>query len=158
MKTLILASAAMMMAAPLAPAQAQIAYDDSVLNGCYARTSSSVDAGVTESEAALGTTCFDGKGHILVSNTSPRLSGGYTDLDGTVIRHGGVAGTYRVTNSPGDGMGFLEGPCSKHAFVLHNVQNGLARGYSFILLERKKGCKPGAAVVRGSAEYQGPLK
>lgn len=104
--------------------------------------------------------CFDGKGHIVASSTAPHLSGGVNNTNGVVASHDDVTGTYKVTNSPGDGMGIFEGRCSTHAFVLRHIESdGLARGFSYILLNRKNGCKDnGPLVIGGSAEYQGPLK
>jgi len=57
-------------------------------------------------------------------------------------------------------MGTFDAGCTKHAFVLkHMDSNGLAHGFSYILIERKKSCKDnGPVVIGGNAEYQGPLK
>ena len=142
-------------------AHAQVAYTNSALNGCYAHLANSQDTGSAAlNRDNVGTTCFDGKGNIVASATSPHLSGGVTNTDGTVAMHDDVTGTYKVTNSPGDGMGIFVGRCAKHAFVLRDIDNaGLAHGYSYILLTRDKKCKgQGPTVVSGSAGYQGPLK
>jgi hypothetical protein len=148
-------------AAVLGAAQAQVAYTDSALNGCYAHHSTSVDTGsAAENKDAVGTMCFDGKGHIVAASHAPFLSGGVSNTNGVVRSHNDVTGRYSVTNSPGDGMGTFEGRCTKHAFVLRNVDsNGLAHGFAYTLMRRKKGCADnGPMVIGGGAEYQGPLK
>jgi hypothetical protein len=161
MKLLIILSAASLATLVGSAAHAQVAYTNSALNGCYAHMASSVDSGAAAvNRDSIGTTCFDGKGHIVGSTTVPHLSGGVSNTNGVVARHDDVTGTYKVTNAPGDGMGVIEGRCSTHAFVLrHFDTNGLAHGYSYILTNRKKGCKDaGPMVIGGNAEYQGPLK
>jgi hypothetical protein len=141
-------------------ATAQVAYKDTALDGCYAHLGTSVDSGsAAENRDNVGTICFDGKGNIVGSATAPHLSGGVSNTNGTVTIHDDVSGTYKVTNSPGDGMGIFEGKCAKHAFVLRHIENGLAHGFSYILMTRKKGCTDnGPMVIGGNAEYQGPLK
>jgi hypothetical protein len=161
MESLVVASiAAVLVASGAGAASAQVAYTDSALSGCYAHLGTSVDTGsAAENRDNVGTMCFDGKGNIVASSTIPHLSGGVSNTNGTVGIHDDVTGTYKVTNSPGDGMGVLEGRCAKHAFVLRHVENGLAHGFSYILMTRKKGCKDnGPVVIGGNAEYQGPLK
>jgi hypothetical protein len=148
-------------AAGLGAAQAQVAYTDSALNGCYAHHSTSVDTGsAAENRDAVGTMCFDGKGHIIAASHAPYLSGGVSNTNGNVQSRNDVTARYAVTNTPGDGMGTFEGKCTKHAFVLKNVDsNGLAHGFQYILMRRKKGCNDnGPTVIGGGAEYQGPLK
>jgi len=142
-------------------AQAQVAYNDTALNGCYGHLSTSVDIGsAAENRDVVGTLCFDGKGKIVASSQAPYLTGSIGNTNGTEQIHQGVAQTYSVTNSPGDGMGTFDAGCTKHAFVLkHMDSNGLAHGFSYILIERKKSCKDnGPVVIGGNAEYQGPLK
>src|SRR5262249_12849413 len=85
-------------------AHAQVAYTNSALNGCYAHLATSVDSGsAAVNRDTIGTMCFDGKGHILGSTTVPHLSGGVSNTNGVVASHDDVTGTYKVTNSPGDG-------------------------------------------------------
>jgi hypothetical protein len=141
-------------------APAQVAYTNSALNGCYAHLTTSVDTGAAaENRDGVGTLCFDGKGNIVASSKAPNLSGGVTNTNGTVNVHDDITGTYKVTNSPGDGMGIFEGRCARHAFVLRHVENGLAHGFSYILMTRKAGCKDsGPLVIGGNAEYLGPLQ
>lgn len=161
MKYFAIAAAPVLMIALCSSADAQIAYTNSALNGCYAHEATSVDSGsAAVNRDSVGTTCFDGNGNIVGSSTSPHLSGDVANTNGVAATHDNVTGTYKVTNSPGDGMGIFDGACAKHAFVLrHFDTNGLAHGYSFILMSRKKGCKGnGPMVIGGSAEYQGPLK
>jgi hypothetical protein len=161
MKSLIVTSAlGVLVASGASGASGQVAYTDSALNGCYAHLSTSVDSGsAAEDRDNVGTMCFDGKGNIVGSSTAPHLSGGVSNTNGTVASHDDATGTYKVTNSPGDGMGVFEGRCAKHAFVLRHVENGLAHGFSYILMTRKAGCKDnGPTVIGGNAEYQGPLK
>jgi hypothetical protein len=162
MKNLVMASAAVVfVAAGMSMASAQVAYTNRALNGCYAHEATSVDSSsAAENRDNVGTTCFDGKGHILGSTTAPHLSGGVTNTNGKAVEHDDVTGTYKVTNSPGDGMGIFQGKCAKHAFVLRHVDStGLAHGYSYILMSRDKNCKDnGPTVIGGGAEYQGPLK
>jgi hypothetical protein len=153
--------AAIIVTALSSAASAQIAYTNSALNGCYAHEVTSVDSGsAAVNRDGVGTTCFDGKGNIVASATAPHLSGGVSNTNGVIASHDDVTGTYKVTNSPGDGMGVFEGRCDKHAFVLRHIDsNGLAHGYSYILTTHKKGCKDtGPTVIGGSAEYQGPLQ
>ena len=157
----IFAAVAMLASLCGSGADAQVAYTDGALNGCYAHLSTSVDSGAAaENRDNVGVLCFDGKGHIVASSTAPHLSGGVNNTNGVVASHDDVTGTYKVTNSPGDGMGIFEGRCSTHAFVLRHIESdGLARGFNYILLNRKNGCKDnGPLVIGGSAEYQGPLK
>ena len=161
MKSFVVASVAGVLVASVAgAANAQVVYTNSALDGCYAHLSTSVDTGsAAENRDNVGTVCFDGRGNIVGSSTAPHLSGGVSNTNGTVASHDDVTGTYKVTNSPGDGMGVIEGRCTKHAFVLKHVENGLAHGFSYILLTRKAGCKDnGPTVIGGNAEYQGPLK
>jgi hypothetical protein len=161
MKGSAIAGAAALALAPNSAALAQVAYTDSALNGCYAHLATSADSGAgAVNHDNVGTMCFDGKGHIVGSATAPHLSGGVSNNNGVVTKHDDVSGTYKVTNSPADGMGVFEGRCTTHAFVLRHIDSdGLAHGYSYILTNRKKGCKDeGAAVIGGNAEYQGPLK
>ena len=55
-----------------AAAHAQVAYTNSALNGCYDNLASSVDSGAAAvNRDSVGTTCFDGKGHIMASTTAP---------------------------------------------------------------------------------------
>lgn len=160
MKSWIL-GAASLLAFPAGAAQAQVAYTNSVLNGCYADFSTSVDTGSTVvGRDGVGTICFDGKGNIVGTSKVPALSGGVSNTDGVAHANEDHTGTYKVTNSPGDGMGTFEGRCTVHAFVLRRVDSeGLAHGFNYILTKRKKGCKDnGPLVDGGSAEYQGPLK
>lgn len=160
MRAIATGSAVLLAAALASAANAQVAYTDSALNGCYAHEATSVDSGsAAVNRNNVGTTCFDGKGHILASTTAPYLSGGVTNTNGVVGKHDDVTGTYKVTNSPGDGMGVFEGKCAKHAFVLRHIDSsGLAHGYSYILMSRKSSCKDnGPIVIGGGAEYQGPL-
>ncbi len=162
MNTLLIASVAVSgMAVGMVQAQAQVAYTNAALNGCYAHEATSVDSSsAAENRDNVGTTCFDGKGHIVASATAPHLSGGVTNTNGKSVEHDDVTGTYQVTNSPGDGMGIFQGKCATHAFVLRHVDSaGLAHGYSYILMSRKPNCKDkGPTVIGGGAEYQGPLK
>lgn len=162
MKNLAIASVAILgMAAGMQTAGAQVAYTNSALNGCYAHEATSVDSGsAAENRDNVGTTCFDGKGHIVASATAPHLSGGVTNTNGKSVTHDDVTGTYTVTNSPGDGMGIFKGKCLTHAFVLRHVDStGLAHGYSYILMSRNPNCKDnGPMVIGGSGEYQGPLR
>lgn len=157
----IATSTILALAAGSAASNAQVAYTNRALNGCYAHMATSVDSGAAAvNRANVGTMCFDGMGHILASSTVPHLSGGVSNTNGTVTMHDDVTGTYKVTNSPGDGMGVFQGRCATHAFVLRRVDsNGLAHGYNYVLTARRKGCKDeGPMVIGGNAEYQGPLK
>lgn len=115
-------------------AHAQVAYTDSALNGCYAHNASTVYTGQsTPGRDVVGTLCFDGKGHILGAKGTPALSGAVGNTDGTVRNHRNQTGRYKVTNTPGDGMGVFQGRCGVHEFVLRNVDaNGLAHGFSYI--------------------------
>ncbi|HEY4113581.1 MAG TPA: hypothetical protein VGM17_05910 [Rhizomicrobium sp.] len=161
MKAIPMGVAAIFAGALCSAANAQVTYTDGALNGCYAHEVTSVDSGsAAVNRDGVGTTCFDGNGHILGSATSPHLSGGVSNTNGVIASHDDVTGTYKVTNSPGDGMGVFEGKCDKHAFVLRHIDsNGLAHGFSYILTTHKKGCTDkGPVVIGGSAEYQGPLQ
>src|SRR4051794_32504133 len=112
-------------------AHAQVAYSNSALNGCYAHRSASLDTGAGASaREVVGTLCFDGNGHIVAAQHPPFLSGSVSNTNGTVREHNDITGTYKVTNSPGDGMGLIWQPCHVHAFVLQNVENGLAKGFA----------------------------
>ena len=159
MKTILIASAAVL-ASSLGTVHAQVADTNSALNGCDAHLSSSVDTGAAAvNRDVVGTMCFDGKGNIVAASHAPYLSGAVNNTNGLARSHNDVTGTYKVTNSPGDGMGEFRGTCTEHAFVLRNIDsNGLAHGFSFILKSRKKSCRDtGPMVIGGSGEYQGPL-
>jgi hypothetical protein len=161
MKTFSIAGAGLLAcAAGLGAAQAQVAYTDSALKGCYAHLSTSVDTGsAAENRQVVGTLCFDGRGHIVAASQAPYLSGAVSNTNGTVVNHHDFTGRYSVTNSPGDGMGILQGQCTKDAFVLRSIDsNGLAHGFQYTLIKQKRGCDNGPMVIGGGAEYQGPLK
>jgi hypothetical protein len=162
MKVLAIASAAMLVSiAASADANAQVAYTNSALKGCYAHLSTSVDTGsAAENRDIVGTICFDGKGNIVTSSSAPYLTGAVSNTNGDVHRNNDINGTYNVTNAPGDGMGEFDGKCAKHAFVLKHVDSdGLAHGFSYILVKHKTPCKKSdIMVIGGNAEYQGPLK
>jgi hypothetical protein len=152
------ATALVLAVACLGPAQAQVAYTNSVLNGCYAHISTSVDNGSGTAKDVVGTFCFDGNGNIVGTSGTPGLSGATGNTDGKVRSVSNQTGTYSVTNSPGDGMGTFTIGCSTHAFAIRNVQSGTARGVSFMLVKRSGTCKSDPVdVIGGSAEYMGPL-
>jgi hypothetical protein len=139
-------------------AHAQVAYTNTALNGCYATRSTSLDNATATSFEAVGTLCFDGNGHIVAASHAPFLSGSTVNSNGTVREHNNVTGTYNVTNAPGDGMGRIMQACHIRAFVLHNVENGLAKGFSFMLVKNRPHCNTdGTEPAGGSAVYQGPL-
>lgn len=142
-------------------AQAQVAYTNAALNGCYSFSGTSVaSASTTEARDNVGTFCFDGNGNIVGTTGSTGLSGHVGNTDGTVHTTADETGTYNVTNYPGDGMGVFEGRCTEHAFVLRDIDStGLAHGFSYILTKVKKSCKSeGPVVLGGGGAYQGPLK
>jgi hypothetical protein len=145
-------------AACLGSAQAQVAYTNAVLNGCYAHLSTSVDTEAgAQNRDIVGVLCFDGKGNVVGSSGTPGLSGHVSNTNGSVKTSSNETGTYSVTNTPGDGMGTFEDACSTHAFAVRNVDaNGLAHGFSYILVQRTRKCA-GPEVIGGGAEYQGPL-
>jgi hypothetical protein len=164
MKNFAMAGAMLLISsASVGTAQAQVAYTNSALNGCYAHMGTSVDTGsAAANRDVVGTFCFDGKGKMVAASSAPYLSGGLDNTNGTLHKGNDQNGTYQVTNSPGDGMGTFEGSCAKQAFVLRHIDSdGLAHGFSYILLKGKqgKGCHyTGPMVIGGNAEYQGPLK
>jgi hypothetical protein len=165
MKIFAIASAGLLISSISSSVQAQVAYTNSALKGCYAHLSTSVDSSsAAENRQVVGTLCFDGKGNIVAAAHAPFLSGAISNSNGTVHDADDQTGTYSVTNAPGDGMGVFEGSkhCAKHAFVLRGIDsNGLAHGFQYILIKRKetKQChSTGPAVIGGGAEYQGPLK
>jgi len=146
-----------------AATEAQVAYQNSALNGCYATRAASIDTGsTTVGTASVGTLCFDGNGNIVGTTATPALSGRAVNTEGNVNVASDQTGTYSVKNQPGDGMGVFQDTCTIHQFVLRNVDsNGLAHGFNYILTRRKdkKGCNGGGLpVIEGSGEYQGPLK
>jgi hypothetical protein len=140
-------------------ATAQVAYTNGALNGCYAHRSTSLDNGAGASvREVIGTLCFDGNGHIVAASKAPFLSGNIANTNGTIHENNAITGAYKVTNSPGDGMGLIWQPCHVHAFVLHNVENGHAKGFSYMLIKKKRTCQDnGPDIIGGSATYQGPL-
>jgi hypothetical protein len=156
--TSVAAAALLTFAGSLNTAQAQVAYTNAVLNGCYAHQSSSVDTEAgAENRDIVGVLCFDGKGNIVGTSGTPGLSGHVSNTNGTVKTASDETGTYSVTNSPGDGMGTFQAGCSVHEFAIRNVDaNGLAHGFAFILVKHTKACT-GPEVIGGGAEYQGPL-
>ncbi len=159
MKYILTATTAALLIAAGSPAQAQVAYTNSALNGCYAHLSTSVGDESGTIRDVVGTFCFDGQGHLLGTSSTPGLTGYVENTNGTVKTGTDQQGTYAVTNMPGDGMGTFEGRCSTHAFAIRNVDaNGLAHGLSFILIKRNPKCTGGPDVIGGSAEYQGPLQ
>jgi len=143
-------------------AQAQVAYDDSALKGCYAYRGTSVDTGSSDTAGkdTVGTLCFDGNGHIVGTSATPSLSGHVANYNGKRTATPDETGSYHVTNDPGDGMGYFETKCTFHAFVLRNVDSsGLAHGFNYILTKLKPGCNDGGILVSGGGgELQGPLK
>ncbi len=145
--------------AAISTARAQVAYTNSVLNGCYAHLSTSVDDDSGVARAVLGTFCFDGNGNMVGTSGTPGLSGHVMNTNGKVKSEGDETGTYSVTNSPGDGMGVIQGACGTRAFVIAHVNaSGIAQGFRYINIAKNSSCgnKP-LGVDSGSAEYQGPL-
>jgi hypothetical protein len=164
MRNLLTATAAgivLMAFGGLGAAQAQVAYTNSALTGCYSYMGASVD---TESGALnrnnAGTFCFDGNGNLVGTKGTPGGSGHYGNTNGTLSTGTDDSGTYAVTNTPGDGMGTITLSCETQGFSINNVDNnGLAHGFQYILISRSsnKKCKPGPDVIGGTAIYQGPL-
>lgn len=139
-------------------AEAQVAYTNSVLQGCYAHLNTSVDTqpGALNTDV-IGTFCFDGNGNIVGTTNTPGLTGRVSNAKGNVQTVSDQTGTYSVTNSPGDGMGTFVTDCATRAFSINHVDdNGIAEGFFFILISRNPNCK-GPIVIGGSAEFQGPL-
>jgi len=150
---------AVSLAVTMVPASAQVAYTNSVLNGCYAHLSSSVDDGTNIGRDVVGTFCFDGNGNIVGTSGTPALSGSMGNTNGVAKTTSDQTGTYSVTNTPGDGMGTFTIGCGTHAFVIANVDpsTGIAKGLRYILIKKKKDCTNGPNVIGGAAEYQGPI-
>jgi hypothetical protein len=139
-------------------AQAQVAYTNSVLQGCYAHLNTSVDTkpGALNTDV-VGTFCFDGNGNIVGTTGTPGLSGHLSNTKGTIQTLSDQTGTYSVTNSPGDGMGTFVTDCATREFSINHVDDtGIAQGFFFVLISRSPNC-PGPVVIGGSAELQGPL-
>lgn len=156
--TSIGAACAFALLAGTTTSQAQVAYPNSALNGCYAHLSTSVDSGSGTAKDVVGTFCFDGNCNILGTTGTPGLSGSMGNVNGKAGTASDQTGTYSITNSPGDGMGTFTIGCDTHAFAIKNVdKTGLAHGMSFILIKRTGKCKSsGVELIGGSAEYQGP--
>jgi|HubBroStandDraft_6_1064221.scaffolds.fasta_scaffold24585_8 hypothetical protein len=152
-------AAAALLASAGSVAQAQIAYTNSVLLGCYAHSNTSVD---TPSNAVgqntVGTFCFDGNGNLVGTSGTPGLSGHVSSTDGVVKTKTDQTATYSVTNTPGDGMGTIVEKCGTYTFsVAHVNTQGVAQSFRFILTKSTGKCTGGPTMVGGSAEYQGPL-
>ncbi|MGD0192874.1 MAG: hypothetical protein ABSD74_19225 [Rhizomicrobium sp.] len=157
MKLLLIGVAALALSAA-GSAQAQVAYTNAVLNGCYGHISTSVDDGSGQAKDVVGTLCFDGNGNILGTTGTPGLSGHVQNTDGKVKTGADETGTYAVTNTPGDGMGTMTAACGTHEFVISHVNtNGIAQGIHFIAISSNGKCGSGTQVIGGSAEYIGPL-
>jgi hypothetical protein len=141
-------------------AQAYTAYNNSVLHGCYAVLSRSVDTESTPTlnRDAVATLCFDGTGHIVGTVGSQHSSGGCENTNGPPgVCHSNVTGTYAVTNTPGDGMGKLNytSGCGTHAFVVHSVTSGVAMGFYMNYIAGTCAA-PHPLVIDGVGVYQGP--
>ena len=123
------------------------------LNGCYAHRNTSVaTVDGKENVNGVGTWCFDGNGNVL--STSGATSNHY----GKIRTLSNQTGTYTVDNAPASGMGTLVGPCNTHEISLYDIDaNGLAHGFSYIVIKtnKGKGCDNQAVVSGGEAHYQG---
>jgi hypothetical protein len=149
-------------------AQAQVAYNNSVLRGCYSFLTASVDTEITtRNRAQIGTLCFNGAsvGALTHASGPVGLTGLWGNNNGTVNLHSNVPGTYTVTNLPGDGMGTFQfqGGCAVFAFSVNAVDNSvppMAHGFQFALQQRLTtgSCTSnnGPFVSGGNAYYQGP--
>ncbi|HEY1982679.1 MAG TPA: hypothetical protein VGH13_21580 [Xanthobacteraceae bacterium] len=152
----MIAGAALM--AGLASAHAQVAYDNSVLNGCYAVKSTSVGGSIDR--ALVGTICFNGKGRVKQTTLGPPfLTGALANTGGDVRTNQDVGDKYDVQNRPGDGMGTVRGQCARLDFSIADVENGIARKFYYVLGNIKNGCavQGNPRVTSGEGTYQGPL-
>lgn len=138
----------------LGSSQAQTAYTTAALKGCYGFLSNSVDVAPPFNRSTVGTICFDGIGGIIPMAGTLDQTGWWQNTGGTSLFIPSVAGSYTVTNSPGQGMGFFSfsGSCGTYAFSINSVDSsGLAHGFQFSLV---KPC--GAPKVIGGTAYLQP--
>jgi hypothetical protein len=141
--------------------QAQHVYTDMVLKGCYGFLNTSVDTegpnAARKNRSTVGTLCFDGNGLILSTLSGDNQTGSCINTNGAAVCKM-EAGTYAVTNIPGQGMGTLNitGGCQTHAFSVNSVDaNGLAHGFQFSSIKRTK-CSAGVPLVNGGTAYLQP--
>ncbi len=131
--------------------QASTVYTDANLKGCYGFLSNSVGQLAPLNSSIVGTICFDGKGHIVPKDPlSGEAQTGWTmNVGGIIMPVMTVAGTYAVTNSPGQGMGtfsFTSGGCGSYVFSFNEVKAGVAQGFQFVIVD---GENCGTAPVQG---------
>jgi hypothetical protein len=156
MKIAVIASATLL--AGLVSAHAQVAYDDSVLKGCYAVSATSV--GGTIDRAHVGTVCFNGQGRVLQASSGPPfLSGGISNTGGDTRLDNSIGAKYDVQNRPGDGMGTIRGKCVRLDFSIADVENGIARKFYYLVGNIRSDCQVQGEprVTSGEGTYQGPL-
>jgi len=138
----------------LGSSQAQTAYTNAAVKGCYGFLSNSVDVAPPSNRSTVGTICFDGMGGIIPSAGSLDQTGWWQNTNGTPVTAATVAGTYSIPNSPGQGMGYFSftSYCGTYAFSINSVDSsGLAHGFQFSLI---KAC--GAPKVVGGTAYLQP--
>ena len=137
----------------LGSSQAQTAYTNAALRGCYGFLSNSVDVAPPSNRSTVGTICFDGVGKVIPTAGGVNQTGWLQTTNGATVSAASVTGSYSVSNNPGQGMGFLSfsGVCGTYAFSINSVDSsGLAHGFQFSLI---KAC--GAPrVVQGTAYLQ----
>ena len=166
MKTIlteVFGTALLLVMGGVSSAQAQLAYGNTVLNGCYGYLATSSDTeSPPQNRSVVGTLCFDGAGNIVGVTGSPGLTGNTANTNGTVASASALTGTYKVTNSPGDGMGtWVLDRCTTEAFTINTLDgNYLAHGFQFELLKisTAKRCGTGPVVISGTAYYQDPIR
>ena len=135
--------------------QAQHAYTNFVLRGCYGFLSNSVDVAPPNlNRSTVGTMCFDGNGNIIPNFGALDGTGWWQTTNGASLAFAKQGGVYAVLNAPGQGMGQirLANGCY-YAFSINSVDpNDLAHGFQFSLINPQT-C-PGPNVVGGTALLQ----
>src|ERR1700733_9090765 len=121
--TEVFGTALLLVMGGVSSAQAQLAYGNTVLNGCYGYLATSSDTeSPPQNRSVVGTLCFDGAGNIVGVTGSPGLTGNTANTNGTVASASALTGTYKVTNSPGDGMGtWVLDRCTTEAFTINTL-------------------------------------
>ena len=137
--------------------QAQTAYNNSVLRGCYGFLSNSVDVAPPLNRSTVGTICFDGNGNIIPNVGALDQTGWVQTTSGPFVALAKQPGVYAVLNNPGQGMGEIRFATGcYYVFSINSVDGaGIAHGFQFSLINYQT-CQ-GPNVVGGTAWIQPTL-
>jgi hypothetical protein len=155
----VMAGIALLVALGAGSSQAQVAYTDAALQGCYGFRSDSVGVAPPLNTSTVGTICFNGAGVIIPNAGALDQTGWMQTTNGVAAASVHVGGKYGVTNVPGQGMGSLvfTNGC-EYYFSINSVDaNGIAHGFQFSLVNYAS-CeiKPGDPNTVGGTAYLQP--